>query len=119
MISLTLTFANPVLKGAGFFYSFALVRFGFGGLGAAIEISSRNLAIRWAGATSVTDSQPSGMSPAMLAKAFCASATFWNSSQTIVTASPTDAYKNTDTLLLVKFKHVVPAEILSQITCNK
>lgn len=27
-------------------------------------------------------------------------------------------FKYTDTLLLVKFKHVVPAEILSQITCN-
>lgn len=27
-------------------------------------------------------------------------------------------FKHTDTLLLVKFKHVLPAEILSQITCN-
>lgn len=27
-------------------------------------------------------------------------------------------FKYTDTLLLVKFKHVLPAEILSQITCN-
>ena len=28
------------------------------------------------------------------------------------------AFSNTDTLLLVIFKHVLPAEIISQITCN-